>query len=149
MAPSLRKQGVTALSFSGAYDYRRRRNSPKLSAHAHGLAIEVHAIETRRGLLDVKADYPRDPLRWRVPRHPESLPACVGRPGGRPGRNLRTLACGLKVNPAFRYVLSPDDDADHHDHLHVETYPARSTQLYSTTPVPTRQGRRGPEGLRR
>ena len=150
LAPSLRKQGVVALSFSGAYDYRTRRGMKKLSAHAHGLAIDVHAVQTRRGVLEVARDYPRDARRWQtLPRHPDSLPACIGQPGRRAGRQLRTLACGLKVHASVRYLLSPDDDADHRDHLHVETYPARSSQLYSSGPTAARQGRRPPERQRR
>jgi hypothetical protein len=104
VAPVLRQQGIIGLVFSGAYDYRTRRGSARLSAHAHGLAIDVHAISTRRGqLLDVAQDWPR----------------------------LRTLADRLRQHPSVRYVITPDDNDDHHDHLHIEAYPGRPERLIS------------------
>ena len=143
LAPVFRRAGVTALSFSGAYDYRTRRNSPKLSAHAHGLAIDVHALQTRHGLLDVKRDFPRNGPRWRgTAGHPESVAACLGKPARKAGRALRAVACRLKLDPVMRYVLSPDTDGDHHDHLHLEAYPVERSGLLTATGRPAKQGRR-------
>jgi hypothetical protein len=140
LTPVFRRAGVTALSYSGAYDYRTRRNSSKLSAHAHGLAIDVHALQTRKGLLDVKRDFPRDGRRWAG--RPESLAACLGQPRRKAGRALRALACRLKLDPVMRYVLSPDTDADHHDHLHLEAFSQPPSQLL------TASGRRAQQGHR-
>jgi hypothetical protein len=126
MAPTLRKLRVTGLSFSGAYDYRTRRDSSKLSAHAYGLAIDVHALQTAAGAVDVARDYARNQRRWRELRPgPGALSRCVGGKSARGGRLLRRLACSLKLDDGIRVILTPDDNADHRDHLHIETYPAR------------------------
>jgi hypothetical protein len=140
LAPVFRRAGVTGLSFSGAYDYRTRRNSSKLSAHAHGLAIDVHALQTRKGVLDVKRDFPRDGRRWAG--RPENVAACLGQPRRKAGRALRSLACRLKLDPVLRYVLSPDTDADHHDHLHLEAFAAQPSELLTASGRRTQQGRR-------
>jgi hypothetical protein len=125
MAPTLRKLKVTGLSFSGAYDYRTRRDSSKLSAHAFGLAIDVHALQTTSGPVDVARDYARNRQRWRDldDEDPRSLRRCIGGADRRAGRLLRSLACRFKLNDGFRVVLTPDDNADHRDHLHIEAFP--------------------------
>ena len=124
VAPVFRKLHVTALAFSGAYEYRARRGTQKLSEHAHGLAIDVHAIETTTGRFEVTSDYPRNSRRWESAEPGAgALDRCVGNPARNGARTLRSLACRLKLHPAFRVVLTPDDNADHHDHLHIETFP--------------------------
>jgi hypothetical protein len=125
IAPLLRSAGVTGLSFSGAYDYRNIRGSPHLSAHAHGLAIDVHAFETRAGMIDVTAEYPRDRSDWRE----DTVAACVGRPPTRSGRILRSLACRLRTHPAVRLILTPDDNADHASHFHIESFGSRQSMI--------------------
>jgi hypothetical protein len=143
LVPVFRRYGVTGLSFSGAYDYRTRRGSSKLSAHAFGLAIDVHMIVTRAGVLDVKRDYPKDGDRWHgTAGRPDSVAACLGRPARANGRALRSLACRLKLDPLLRHVLSPDTDSDHHDHLHIETWPARDSDLLTSRGRPAQQARK-------
>jgi hypothetical protein len=139
-APIFQQLHVTGLSFSGAYDYRKRRGSSDLSAHAHGLAIDVHVVETTAGTFEVERDYPRDARRWREGERgagPWPLRDCLGEPASRGGRVLRTLACRLKSHPDFRVVLTPDDNADHHDHLHIETYPGPYVAPPRPSPVAT------------
>jgi hypothetical protein len=136
-APLFRELGVEALSFSGAYDYRLRRGSHRLSAHAHGLAVDVHAFATARGLFEVSRDFPLDPDRWRRrERRADLLPDCIGHPGRSAGLFLRTLACRLSLHPALRLVITPDDNADHWNHFHIEAYPGSPDQLYSGRPPP-------------
>jgi hypothetical protein len=114
------------LSFSGAYSYRNVRGTGHLSAHAYGLAIDVHALDTTGGRLEVARDFPRDRARWQVPRG--EVRGC--RTAGGP---LLALYCELRAQPAFHMILSPDYNDDHRDHLHFEAYPARPTQLLSST----------------
>jgi hypothetical protein len=95
--PLFRHAGVTGLSFSAAYDYRPIRGGTRLSEHAHGLAIDVHAFETAAGRLDVQRDFSRGPT-------------------------LRRLASGLQRHPRFRLILTPDDNRDHHNHFHIESH---------------------------
>ena len=123
-APIFDELGVRALYFSGAYDHRYRRDSPRLSQHAHGLAIDVHAVATADGDLEIARDFEAGVGAWRhlVPGE-GALEACIGAPRTARGRALRTLACRLKLHSAFRAIATPDDDADHRDHLHLETFP--------------------------
>jgi hypothetical protein len=113
--------GITTLAFSAAFDHRTRRGSNEASAHAYGLAIDVHVIGGGFGQYDVHQHFERGVGAWRgLPRQPGALDACVGRPATNEGRILRQLACRLKLHPAFRVIVTPDDDPDHQDHLHVE-----------------------------
>jgi hypothetical protein len=138
-APLMRGLGISGLSFSGTYEYRTVRGTDRLSGHAFGLAIDVHGLETRMGPLEVERDYPRDPARWRGTPS-EAIAACIGGPASLQGQLLRTLACELRSDPAFHLVITPDDNYDHRNHLHLEAYPSRS--LYSATPAPAHIGRR-------
>jgi len=113
--------GITELAFSAAFDQRTRRGSSELSAHAYGLAIDVHLIRGTFGEYDVRQRFERGVGLWRgLKKDPGQLDACVGQPVTREGRVLRRLACRLKLHPAFRVIVTPDDDLDHQDHLHLE-----------------------------
>ena len=129
-APYMRELGITGLSFSGVYDYRNVRGSSKLSGHAYGLAIDVHALETNLGHLDVERDYPKDPDRWRSAGRSD-VSSCLGHPPGAGGRLLRSLACQLRGHNVFRLIITPDDNSDHRNHLHIEAHPHRPSELYS------------------
>ena len=123
-APIVRAEGFSELVFSGAYNYRTRRRSTQMSAHAFGLAIDVHALTGPAGNLDVKRDFETGSGRWRgLSLREGDFDGCVGRPRRDPARRLRELVCRLKHHSAFRVVLTPDDDSDHHDHLHLEAFP--------------------------
>jgi hypothetical protein len=121
--PLFEELGVRKLFFSGASDHRTRRDSTRLSEHAHGLAIDVHVLGTTAGDLDVARDFEAGAGSWRnlVPGQ-GALEACVGEPRTPRGRALRTLVCRLKLHSAFRVIVTPDDDDDHRDHIHLETF---------------------------
>jgi hypothetical protein len=140
-APFMRELGITGLSYSSTYNYRNVRGSSNLSGHAYGLAIDVHAVETTIGHLDVERDYPRDGHRWQRDRR-GSPAVCVGEPPRREGRLLRTLACGLRSQSSLRLVLGPDDNYDHRNHLHIEAYPGRSHERISGRSSSVYWGRR-------
>ena len=113
--------GITALAFSAAFDNRTRRGSTEPSGHAYGLAIDVHAIRGTFGEYDVRKQFERGVGLWRgLGRDAGALEACIGQPTTNEGRLLRRLACRLKLHPAYRVIVTPDDDADHQDHLHLE-----------------------------
>ncbi len=152
-APAFQALGVRELLFSGAYDYRTRRHSTKLSEHAHGLAIDVHAFAVgargaRSGrdgqppgadprapdagapddvttVVEVVRDFEPNVGKWAVVA--DQL-ECIGHPRTDAGRLLRTLACRLRASSIFREVITPDDNADHHDHFHLEAYPDALTR---------------------
>jgi hypothetical protein len=141
-APSMRQLGVSGLSFSATYDYRVVKGTSRLSGHARGLAIDVHALVTTLGTLDVERDYARDPGRWQATgRDPV---ACVGAPATPQGRLLRALACELRGQPAIGLLLGPDDNHDHRNHLHIEARPGGVARelLSGRDQAPRRQGRR-------
>jgi hypothetical protein len=122
-APVFRSVGISGLSFSGAYDYRRRRRGEQLSAHAHGLAIDVHELRGFGGVLNVERDFERA-RGWRGLRPADGdVEGCIGQPQTSAGRRLRRLVCELKHHSAFRVIATPDDDADHRDHIHLEAFP--------------------------
>ena len=113
--------GITTLAFSAAFDHRTRRGSNEASAHAYGLAIDVHVVGGGFGQYDVRQHFERGVGAWRgLRKQPGALDACVGQPATNEGRVLRQLACRLKLHPAFRVIVTPDDDPDHQDHLHLE-----------------------------
>jgi hypothetical protein len=129
-APIIRAAGIDQLYFSGAYDYRTRRRSTQMSAHAFGLAIDVHSMAGPAGSFDVKRDFQMGSGRWRgLSLREGDLAGCVGRPDSAAARRLRQLACRLKHHSAFRVVMTPDDDADHRDHLHLETFPDSAARV--------------------
>jgi hypothetical protein len=128
VAPAFRAIGVRELLYSGAYQYRTRRGSSKLSEHAHGMAIDVHAFvldtasdENAGGTVaEVSRDFEPRVGKWAV--LPDAA-ECIGRPRTEVGRLLRALACRLRASSILREVITPDDNADHHDHFHLEAYP--------------------------
>jgi len=137
--PIFEELGIRTLYFSGAYDRRYRRQSARLSEHAHGLAIDVHVLGTGAGDLDIARDFEAGAGAWRNLSPGEgALDACIGTPRTDKGRALRTLVCRLKLHSAFRVIATPDDDADHRDHLHLETFPdtlARVRRIVGALPV--------------
>jgi hypothetical protein len=123
-APIFRSTGLSQLFFSGAYDYRTRRDSTQMSAHAFGLAIDVHTLSGTAGVYSVKRHFEAGSGRWkRLSVREGDLDGCVGRPRSDGARRLRELVCKLRHHSAFRVVLTPDDNADHRDHLHLEAFP--------------------------
>ena len=122
--PIFAETGISLLGFSAAYNYRTRRDSSRLSGHAYGLAIDVHVLRGRFGEYDVAKDFEAGVGEWLglAPRA-GALAACIGTPKTARGRDLRTLVCRLKLHPAFRVIVTPDDNRDHRDHIHIEAFP--------------------------
>ena len=116
MAPLLRQAGVHAARFSGAYSYRTTR-SGRLSLHARGLAIDLHEFVIAGRALSVDRDY----ARGRSSGCSSAMPI------------LNRLACSLRASGLFRELLTPDSDADHHDHFHL-----------AIAPLPEKPTARGP-----
>jgi hypothetical protein len=114
---------IDSLEFSAGYDYRNRRGTDALSAHAHGLAIDVHTLAGPAGKLDVAKDFEKGVGEWKKLRPGAGkLAACIGDAKTDAGRTLRELVCRLKLHTGFRIIVTPDDNADHRDHLHLEVY---------------------------
>ena len=103
--PELRALGVTRMRFSGAYVYRMARVG-RLSLHAHGLALDVHEIVAFGRSFEVHRDFAR------------GLEACDSS-----SPIVNQVACRLRKRRVFKELLTPDDNADHHDHLHLAIAP--------------------------
>lgn len=102
IAPELSGLGITAMRFSGAYSYRMARVG-RLSLHAHGLALDVHEVTANGRSHVVTRDFAR------------------GLPNGCAAEApvLNRLACRMAQLRLFQELLTPDSNADHHDHLHL------------------------------
>lgn len=106
LGPMLRELGVSAMHYSGAYVYRMSSKG-RLSLHANGLAIDVHEVTVHGEQLSVKKAFVKglgDSCESNFPP-------------------LNRVACHLKRSGVFREMLTPDYNADHHDHLHLAITP--------------------------
>jgi hypothetical protein len=106
LGPELRSFGVTEVRHSGAYVYRTT-HSGRPSLHAQGLAIDLHGLRMQNRRLEVDRDFVRGEGRACAPDSPP----------------LNRLACELGRTGLFEEVITPDDDSDHRDHLHLAIAP--------------------------
>ena len=106
LGPELRAFGINEVHHSGAYVYRTTR-SGRPSLHAQGLAIDVHQLRVGRRTFEVSRDFERG-----------AGPACND-----DARMINRLACELSRKGLFEEVITPDDDSDHRDHLHLAIAP--------------------------
>jgi hypothetical protein len=108
------EEGMTRAFYSSAYQRRNVRGTAKPSKHSFGLALDVHRWRTgadEAGELSVEDHYEQG-LGDEVD--------CIGDPLTDEGRSLRTVWCRLDRSSLFRFILSPDSDADHYNHFHIE-----------------------------
>lgn len=98
--------GVTDVRFSGAYVYRLSAKR-RVSLHAYGLAIDMHGFTVNGVHYEVKRDF-RKRLGTAL-----DMDAPV----------VNAVAARLHNSGLFHEYLTPDDNADHHDHVHVGVSP--------------------------
>ncbi len=115
-APELARLGVTGLRFSGAWVYRLAKTG-KLSLHAYGLAIDVHELVVQGSSQSVARDYARGLADGCAPTAPA----------------LNRIACALRRLGLWKEILTPDFDADHHDHLHLGLAPLPEAPAHPAT----------------
>ena len=119
----LRALGIDTVKFSSAYSVRNVAGTDKPSKHSFGLAIDIHAFDQ----LSVLDDYEMG-LGDNVD--------CLGKPTTKNAAVLKVLQCQLVRSGLFSLVLSPDYDAAHRDHFHLEVRPWRDrTELRSPMPA--------------
>ena len=106
VGPELVSFGVTDVRFSGAYVFRLS-NKGRVSLHAYGLAIDMHGF-TRFG---VHYEVDHDFRKGLGPALPEDAPVA------------NAIAYRFRNSGLFHEYLTPDDNADHHDHVHVGVSP--------------------------
>ena len=106
VGPELTSFGVSDIRFSGAYVFRLS-NKRRVSLHAYGLAIDLHGF-TRLGLhYEVQHDFHKGLGTSVDPEAPIT----------------NAIATRLHASGLFHEYLTPDDNADHHDHVHVGVSP--------------------------
>jgi hypothetical protein len=116
VAPDFAALGIESARFSGAYVYRTSRKG-RLSLHAYGLAMDLHELRTAAGTQTVKRHFVRGT--GESCQSDEPIP--------------NQLACRLKRRGLFRELLTPDYNADHHDHLHLGIAPLPSSAAVRRT----------------
>jgi hypothetical protein len=111
----LRAATVERVTFSSAYQIRKIRGTSRPSKHSYGLAIDMHTFHTTDyGALSVTDDYEQG-LGDNVD--------CIGQPLTVGGAVLKRVDCQVTRSQLYRIILTPDYDAGHYNHFHVEALP--------------------------
>lgn len=121
-APMLRARMIVEVTDLGVYNYRcigntgTPPNCPNgISQHAYGNAIDLASFKDIAGMTYVvKTDFVIDPA-------PEKTCTAPTDPGK--DRFLHELICALKAANVFNIALTPNYNADHRDHFHVDLTP--------------------------
>ncbi|MCA9633909.1 MAG: extensin family protein, partial [Myxococcales bacterium] len=92
------------------------RRSGKPSQHGLGLAIDVASLELRDGTrLEIQRDFAG------------SIGAPVCTEQSEPAsRWLRAMVCATHQSRVFNLILTPNYNADHHDHVHLDLEPGKT-----------------------
>jgi hypothetical protein len=106
LGSDFRALGVTRVRYSGAYVYRTSHPG-RMSMHAYGLAIDLHAFEIDGHKLEVKHSFQRG----------------QGTRCGAGSAALNRLACRIRQRGLFKEQIGPDDNAAHRDHFHLGLKP--------------------------
>jgi hypothetical protein len=106
---------IVEVEHIGIYNYRCiGGGSPDTgctpSQHAYAKAIDLHAFNTRDGAhLSTETD-------WVI----RSGPTCPGAPANEEDRILHEIACTMWSEAIFQIVLTPNYNAAHRNHFHVD-----------------------------
>lgn len=115
-APILRAHGITEVTDIGVYNYRcidQSLTPPNcsMSQHAYAKAIDLAAFTTTDDTTyTVKTDWVIDP----------ADDTCNAATETDKDTFLHQLICELKANDVWNIVLTPNYNADHRDHFHVD-----------------------------
>ncbi len=109
LAALLARHGVTRVEVLSAY-----RNHPRPSFHTFGLALDMAVFVTARDRLTVATDFELSPAHETC-----AAPA----PNNPRARALLAIACDLAASQRVSSVLTPNYNAGHRDHFHVDVRP--------------------------
>ncbi|MFT3926791.1 MAG: extensin family protein [Myxococcales bacterium] len=115
LARILKAHGVRSALVNSSY-----RDQPRTSFHTFGLALDIAAFEMSKR-ASVRAN---DMLI--VAKHFEMTPdayTCEGQPSTPEGRVMLAIACDLAKSQLFSSVLTPNYNAGHRDHFHLDLRP--------------------------
>jgi hypothetical protein len=105
-APVFERWHISEVMHFGAYSNRTTR-SGRASLHARGLALDIARFKFPDSNLSVAEAYGRG---WGAGCWPDA-PA------------INQVVCQLRELGLFRELITPDHDADHHDHVHLGIVP--------------------------
>ncbi|HEY6728198.1 MAG TPA: extensin family protein [Polyangiaceae bacterium] len=115
LAEVLTRHDVTQVHVGTIYRKNSKLGKNKLSQHAHGLAADIVAFKLADGrLLEVERDFGGElgaPVCGPDSRVAADTPEAIA---------LRNLVCDVARSGLFHYMLTPNHDQAHHDHLHVD-----------------------------
>jgi len=118
VAELVRSYGMDEVIHIGIYNYRcigggdPDSGTCTPSQHAYATAIDFHAFR----LAGTGAVYSTE-LDWIIR---SDIGVCPGMPADEADRVLHEIACALWSERIFNIVLTPDYNADHRDHFHVD-----------------------------
>lgn len=104
----LKAHGVRVAHVNSSY-----RDQPRVSFHTFGLALDISSFDTNKGPLVVATDFELSP----------DVATCDAKPQSERGRALLALACALANSGMFSSVLTPNYNAGHRDHFHLDIRP--------------------------
>lgn len=111
------RYGVSEIVHIGIYNYRcigggnPDTDGCTPSQHAYARAIDLHAFRLPDGTeYNVTSDFV-------ITMHGDSCPLASS---NEPDRILKEIACSLWSDRIFQIVLTPNYNADHRDHFHVD-----------------------------
>jgi hypothetical protein len=106
---------VTQVHVGTIYRKNSKFGNNKLSQHAHALAADIVAFKLADGrLLNIEHDFHGElgtPVCGPESRVLDETPEAIA---------LRSLICDIAGRGLFHYMLTPNHDRAHHDHLHVD-----------------------------
>jgi hypothetical protein len=113
----LAEHGVTAVHVDNFYRPRAHLpGSRKRSQHAYGLAIDIYGFTLSDGTtLVVERDF-----HGAIGAATCGPEATIGAEGDANSVTLRNLVCVIARTRLFNYLLTPDYDAAHRNHLHAD-----------------------------
>ncbi|HET6611347.1 MAG TPA: extensin family protein [Kofleriaceae bacterium] len=115
IGPALTSLGIERAIYSTLIKRKNVRGSHHRSKHSFGRAIDVHEFEGQKiGRLRVKDDYEQGL---------GTADDCAGKPLTVRGALLRNVYCIADGSGGFSLILTPDDNAHHYNHFHLEVEP--------------------------
>ncbi len=125
-APYLRRRDVVEVADIGVYNYRciggvgTPPNCPNgISQHAYANAIDLAGFTTSNG------NYASVLTDWVIDDNAEQTCAAAAEPGA--DQFLHDVICELKGAGVWNIVLTPNYNADHRNHFHVDLSPGADT----------------------
>ena len=132
-APLLKARGIVEVADIGIYNYRCIGGGTPpcpngISQHAYATAIDIAGVKNGAGeYFSVNDDWVIDP---------NSEPTCSA--ATEPGKDafLHEMICALKAAGVWKIVLTPNYNAAHRNHFHVDLSPNSDTINREVEPAP-------------